>query len=210
MTVLYFKHDPSFVVLITDTLSTIEEGKPHMFVNKSYLYPSIDMIMVVTGIKQVGLDWNHRLLERLSVLDIDNLDLFTTKELKDIWNELTRNSDIGKNTATVYHFGWSNQDNQFVRYVYRSTNNFESEKSTEGGVGIKPVPEDSSNFADMDPIELIKKVKSEQDALASDKRIFIGGELVFTMMGKDKEIIIKKIHRFDDYYDLWEEMNKYY
>jgi hypothetical protein len=208
MSVLFFDHQPEQVILITDTLATDPDGTAKYFVNKVFSYPTMDMVMAATGIYQLALKWNEYLLERLIVKDIDNLNDFASTELQHLWSSLREEHHFDDRvTCTIYHFGWSEKDKQYIRYIYRSADNFASEKHLEGGIGIKPHPTSREDMKNLTPFELVKKIKSEQDELPHSKKLYIGGNLVVTILSRDTGIQSKLIHRFDDYEKHWLEMN---
>ncbi len=209
MSVLFFDHQPEHVGIITDTLATRgDDGTALYFVNKAFMYPTIEMVMAVTGIYQLALKWNEFLLEKIVVKNINNLDDFATDVLQRLWRELREEHHFNdKVTCTIYHFGWSEADNQYIRYSYRSAKQFKSEKHLDGGTGIKPPPNNIEDLKNLNPLDLIQKIKSEQDKLPHSKKLYIGGNLVLTILTRDIGIQSKLLHQFDDYEKHWLEMN---
>jgi hypothetical protein len=79
----------------------------------------------------------------------------------------------------MYHFGFPEDSDQLIRYVYRSTDSFEPERHEEPGFAIKPGPEgefEPPNDVD-EWVALAERIRAEQDARPAGERIYIGGEL---------------------------------
>jgi hypothetical protein len=206
MSLLIFQHYEKQVAVYTDTLATSTDGKPLAFCNKSFLLPHMGVVMVTTGILQLAEIWNSRLNGPILADDIDELNKFAPHDLKVIWSALE--GHYGQEievTGTIYHFGWSNKHERFVRYVYRSTNDFKSELYTENGLGVKPVPDSKIVAEGIDgAVELAKKIRSEQLAKPADERLYIGGELNMLLMLNDSGHPVvnqAKLIRFDGYDD---------
>ncbi len=212
MSLLVFQHYPTQVAIFTDTLATTPKGEALMFCNKSFTYPHIHMTMAVTGILQFADRWNSKINVGMLAEDIDMLDAHTPQQLRQIWQELSReNGGTMPGTSTIYHFGWSNKLKQFVRYVYRSEKGFQSECYPDVGIGIKPQPKETEGFVPPETvdavIEIAERLRKEQRQEPASSRVYIGGELVLTLM-QEQATVITKVHRFDDYASDWERMNR--
>lgn len=212
MSLLIFQHYPAQVAIFTDTLATTPEGEALLFCNKCFVYPHLNMTMAITGILQFAVKWNSRLMVNMIAKDIDMLDAHTPQQLRHIWQELSKkNNGIIPGTSTIYHFGWSNKLKQFVRYVYRSDKDFQSEHYPDVGIGVKPQPKETEGFVPPESLEAVievaEKLRTEQrQEPAGSRRIYIGGEIVLTLM-QEQATMITKVHRFDDYEADWETMN---
>lgn len=189
MSLLIYQHYENQVSVYTDTLATSLDGQALAFCDKSFLIPHMRVVMAVTGILQVAEVWLRRLNGPILAEDIDALDQFATKSLQSIWKGLEEHySSSIENTATVYHFGWSEQHKQYVRYIYRSEQNFATEVHTEPGIGVKPsrampaqsCPEGLDGIKEY--AEALRKLHLE---LPPEKRIYIGGELHMWLMGNE-------------------------
>lgn len=212
MSLLVFQHYPSHVAIFTDTLATTPKGEALKFCNKSFYCPYLHMTMAVTGILQFGDKWNSKLNVGMVAEDIDMLDAHTPQQLHQIWQELSReNGGTMPGTSTIYHFGWTNELKQFVRYVYRSEKGFQSEFYPDVGIGVKPQPKETEGFVPPETvdavIEVAERLRKEQRQEPVSSRIYIGGELVLTLM-QEQATVITKVHRFDDYTSDWESMNR--
>ncbi|MDO9129344.1 MAG: hypothetical protein Q7U34_05710, partial [Anaerolineales bacterium] len=101
-------------------------------------------------------------------------------------------------TTTVYHFGFSEEDNLIHTYVYRSVNNFVSERLPYG-VRVKPecIPSDTAQF----PTDL-KKIMDEQRAIQLSRpiseRVYIGGRIQVYHLTKSGFTIYTH-DQFDDF-----------
>lgn len=211
MSLLIFQHYPSQVAIFTDTLATTSKGEALMFCNKSFYCPNLQMTMAVTGILQFGDRWNSKINVGMVAQDIEMLDAHTPQQLRQIWQDLSReNGGVMPGTSTIYHFGWSNQLNQFVRYVYRSEKDFQSEYYPDVGIGVKPQPKETQGFVAPETVEAVievaERLRNEQRQEPASSRIYIGGEIVLTLM-QEQATVITKVHRFDDYDSDWESMN---
>jgi hypothetical protein len=211
MSLLIFQHYPTQVAIFTDTLATTPKGEALMFCNKSFNYPDLHMTMAVTGILQFGDRWNSNINVGMVAEDIDMLDAHTPQQLRQIWQELSReNGGAIPGTSTIYHFGWSNQLKQFVRYVYRSEKGFQSEYYPDVGIGVKPQPKETEGFVPPETVDAViavaERLREEQRQEPASSRIYIGGEIVLTLM-QEQATVITTVHRFDDYASDWESMN---
>lgn len=209
MSLLIFQHHPSQVAIFTDTLATTPKGEALMFCNKSFYYSDLHMAMAVTGILQFGDKWNSTINVGQVAKDIDMLDAQTPQQLRHIWHDLSReNGGTMPGTSTIYHFGWSNQLKQFVRYIYRSENDFQSEYSSDLGIGVKPQPKETEDFVAPETVEAVievaERLRNEQRQEPASIRIYIGGEIVLTLM-QEKATVITKVHRFEDYDSDWSD-----
>jgi len=166
MTLLMFNHAHDGHLVLTDTLATSAAGQPHLFQTKCWPLPHLNMVMVGTGSGNLFEAWYRTLQTSMLVRDIDNLDFHAPRVLRDLWDRVQSDHGSQVGTSTVYHFGFSSHG-VAIRYVYRSTNNFESELADEPGFGVKPQPlgpfDPPGTFEDF--VELAKMIRHEQDAL---------------------------------------------
>jgi len=209
MSLLMFMHQEKSALILTDTLATTPAGEPFMFHSKAWVIPHMNMAVAITGIANFGAKWNEFLRNSLIACDVDMVDQFAPEQLRQIWAELLDEFELdGEPTATIYHFGFPSESEQLVRYVYRSTSNFESERWEQPGFGIKPEPEGTLQVpTDFDEwVDLAKHVRAEQDELPADKRIYIGGELYLLLIQNWQSQLVR-LYRFDDYEQAWLDMN---
>lgn len=212
MSLLLFAHNPKEVYIFTDTLATTQDGEPTLFCNKSFVQPHLNMTMAMTGVQELGNRWNSRLMASMLAQDVDMLDLHTPQQLRQIWQDLAgENRGPMPQFSTIYHFGWSNEQQQFVRYVYRREKDFESECHLDSGFGVKPHPKNQEGLDQPKTVETIialaERIRSEQQQEPASSRVYIGGELVMVQM-QEQGTVIAKVHRFDDYDSAWDSMNR--
>jgi hypothetical protein len=207
MTLLMFLHEDDSALVITDTLATDHEGKPLNFVDKCVAVPSMNLVVATTGYQQLMLRWVDQLRERVQARDIVMLDEQTPAVLREIWAELQAEHGPLPGTATVYHFGFDERTGHCRRFAYRSSSDFVSEAGLTPAFGVKPGPVDGSRqegLSDDELIEFARKIRRQQDDLAED-RIYIGGDLVFTKLSRNA-ILSRRVFRWEDQYDHWQEM----
>lgn len=209
MSLLMFEHDVDSVSIITDTLATVPGGDPLMFQSKAWALPHLNMAIAVTGVANLGARWNEFVVSSAIVQHIGTLDSLATAELQRIWSALQNEFGTTAGTATIYHFGFEPGTDSPVRYTYRSTNGFSSERSEGPGFGVKPPPE---TFAPEAPdsleghIALAVRLKQENDNFLTETRIYIGGDLQQLIL-VDNQSITRRVHRFADYDETWALMN---
>jgi hypothetical protein len=204
-----FRKDPGEIAIVMDTLATTIDGEPYLFMTKSHLFPHLDMVMVTTGIAQLGNRWAIFLQDHILARDAEMLDLYTPDVLRALWAELDAEDDLGGKSATVYHFGRSEATNQYVGFAYRSEKNFFSDPIPDG-FGVKPAPLNRNELvepASLDEwIAMATRIRKEQEALPAAQRLYIGGALVLTVLTQGVATTTV-IHRFDDYDATWNSMN---
>lgn len=201
MSSLIFHTEQNQVLIATDTLATSYEGDPAYFTTKAFIMPHLRMIICGTGIAGFLGEWFIRINDRLVLNGIDNLDCHTTKNLRLIRTVFKKKHTIPNNlTTTIYHFGFSEEDNTIHSYVYRSINNFRSEKLAYG-TGIKPEIEINRSYKIPDDIKLImtKQRESENNRPKND-RVYIGGEIQIHQLTNDG-FYIYTLDKFENYYE---------
>lgn len=144
MSLLIFNHQPDQVAIITDTLATTPEGDPLLFTNKVWAVPHMQLLMSGTGVAQLHEAWYRRLNTSLLARDIDQAGLWAPDMLRTLWAELQQRHGSTDATSTVYHFGIPEGEEHFVRYAFRSANNFRAERESEPAVALKPAPIDEA------------------------------------------------------------------
>jgi hypothetical protein len=177
MSSLIFYTEPNQALVATDTLGVDEVGQPFIFVNKASYLPDIRTIIAGTGVGGFATDWAQIVNSRFRVSGIGNLNLHTTQALRELWADYKHKYQISdEGTSTVYHFGFCEVDQIIKTFVYRSTNDFQSE-SIGYGTGVKP----ECKILEGNLVETIPLMMAEQrriqDATDANIRIYIGGEI---------------------------------
>ena len=202
-----FSEDETSVMIVTDTLATSVTGEAFMFQSKAWHLPHFNMALAVTGTANLGAEWNQYLRTSAVAQHVQMIDTFAPEALRGLWRGIQdQHGDAG--TATIYHFGFVPGSDHIIRYVYRSTRDFESERTDGTGFGVKPPPETfelTAPYEISEFIELATKIREENDAGKTEVRIDIGGELHLLYV-KDRFSQTAVVHRFPDYDDHWREM----
>lgn len=201
MTAAIFSINPDQIVLAMDTLAMAGETKtPYFFTTKFYPLPHLYGAMFATGVGDLATQWFVK-LERFLAHDIHQLDEYVTPALQRLGVEFGLNSN---QTTTVYHLGFSENEQRYVGFAYRSTNDFKSERLPYGLATKPPVHgATATNYADF--IGIMEEQRAADNTLPPDERVFIGGE-IHVLDLHSKTMTIQTIHRFDDYDSLYEKM----
>lgn len=200
MSSLIFHTEPEQVFVATDTLATSPEGEPFMFTTKAFIVPHLQMMMCGTGVGGFLGKWFIQVNDRMVVRDVDHLDYHTPQILAETWHNHKKEFSIPDSfMTTVYHFGFSDEDGLIHSYAYRSANNFQSERFSQYGVGVKPecrVPKGYELPTD------IKKMMDEQRAVQAsfpkEERIYIGGKILIHHLTKFGFSVFT-LDEFEDY-----------
>ncbi|WP_277213694.1 hypothetical protein [Isoptericola croceus] len=209
MILLSFHHQEYSALIMTDTLATTRGGEPLIFQSKAWAVPHINMAIANTGVGNFGGRWNEYLRSSLLATDIEMVKEFAPEALRLTWSQVISEYEIDEvPTTTMYHFGYPTDSDRLVRYVYRSAEDFESERHEEPGFAINPWPEgDFEVPVDDDSwVALAQRVRAEQNVRPAEDRIYIGGELYLLILGNWQSQTIR-LHRFDDYEQAWLDMN---
>ncbi|MFZ2050522.1 MAG: hypothetical protein WB698_15540 [Solirubrobacteraceae bacterium] len=208
MSLLLFQLSPESVIVATDTLATRVDGRPFLLVSKCMVLPHLGSVIAFTGTAGIGQRWAAAIHANLLCRDFDMLDQHTPDSLRLIATEMEDEQGPISGSSTVYHFGYSEMDEQYVGFAYRSEKDFASERLP-CGFGIKPPPTalPTDNPATIEAmVELADQIRGEQNALPLVDRLHIGGELVFTVLA-ERHIYVNTVHRFGDFDAQWQAMN---
>jgi hypothetical protein len=210
MSLLMFTLAPEGALVMTDTLATTPAGDPHLLVTKCGIVPHLNLVMAGTGVAQLTERWRNTVYSHMLCRDIDMLNVHAPAALRDIWmNAKDEFPDaVIDPSATVYHLGFSEPRREYVGYAYRSTNGFTPEEMGPG-FRVKPQPQTplTEPPAEIDEwINLAQRLREEQSAFPKETRVHIGGDLVFIVL-QQGAILVRKVHRFEDFEPMWLEMN---
>jgi hypothetical protein len=208
MTVLNFAITQDGVFVVMDTLVTCDNG-PAFFTSKATPVPHLNGLICGTGFQRFFHLWSLRVLGGIVSLDISHLDQYATENLREVWDELP-DEQRRAGTSTIYHFGYDRCDDEFVGYAYRSTNDFESEQLP---CGIATKPPYLGNlplvgFPD-DFVEVCRAQRTEQDQIASEDRVYMGGQVTaYTMQRNQRRegtvwYGIETAHEFEDFDEMY-------
>lgn len=188
MTVLNFLLTDAAVYLLTDTvLSDPEDLSPITFSTKVHALPHLQAVICGTGHAQLIAEWVALVNLSLPARDILDLDRFAPAKLGALSaRHGSEDADARQFTTTLYHFGFDERTSRFAGFAYRSADGFRSEPLPQG-FGFKPAPAwdfDSRKITKLPEhfIAITKKQKAQDEATEPDKRVGVGGQLVFCHM----------------------------
>ncbi len=208
-----WRQDPDSIQIVTDTLYTDMQGNARNFQSKCWPMPHLKLAMAGTGLASVLETWHTTLQQGMLSRDITMLNNHVPSALRQIWAHTLSNPELppdARPTVSLYHFGVDEQTAALVRYVYRSTRNFEPEFYAEPSFAVKPAPSGGivDQPADLNQmVQLACQLRQEQDAQPAAQRVSLGGDLVLTVINADSIITTASIFRWPDYDSLWNEMS---
>lgn len=199
MSSLIFCTDAEQAFVATDTLAVSYNGEPAFFTTKAFIVPHLSMIIAGTGVTGLLGKWFVQVNDRMVVQGINNLDFHTPNGLSNLWSSHKQEFSIPDHlTSTIYHFGFSEDDELIQSYAYRSANDFSSE-SIKYGLGVKPecnIPENYTLPLDI-PAMMRDQIKHQSLQLPGDK-LYIGGEIQVIHLTKDG-FNAYSLCKFDEY-----------
>jgi hypothetical protein len=198
---LIFYTDENQALIATDTLATsaTEPGTPFKFTTKAFIIPHLRMIIAGTGCGGFCDKWFLQINDKMIVKGIVNLDHHTPRNLTLLWSSHKEEFSIPDDvTTTVFHFGFSEEDQKICSYMYSTAYDFEPKMIT---YGLSGKPE----FNCPEPYELPKDFKTIMESqrklqLSETKknRVYIGGEIQVIHLTKDG-FSSYPLCKFDDY-----------
>ena len=206
MTALVYYFEPNAVFVAMDTLALSEDHKPAIFTSKIFPVLHLNGIICGTGLGPFVVDWFKRVNSGMLALDIPHLDEFTPGQLRAARKDYVIDDE---NTVTIYHFGFSESEQKFRGFAYRSKSDFNSEELPYNSVAIKPfveldLSERPLNLPE-DFIDIVSRQRDADNALPINKRLGVGGEIHFIYMTPGN-ICINRAYRFSDHSDLYNQM----
>jgi hypothetical protein len=197
---LIFHTDREQAFIATDTLVTSSDGKPAFFTTKAFVVPHLRMIMAGTGVVFLG-KWFIHVNDEMLLKGVDNLDDHAPDSLARIWktHKETRHAPVPDNvTTTVYHFGFSEEEDVIHSYAYRSVNNFRSE-ALPYNLYVKPECEIPQRY--QLPMDIKAMMDSQRDIQATrpkSERVYIGGQIQIHHLMRER-FEIRTLDRFEDF-----------
>ncbi len=194
MTALNIFFEPNQVCIATDTLAC-DGGLPRLYASKIFPLSHLNGVLCGTGAFGLLMDWFVAIQSGAIVRDIIELDQFTPEQLQRLGEKYGLDE---QHTTTIYHFGYSETEERFRGFVYRSTNAFASEE-LEYQIRLKPavdIGEVTSLPADFIKAMKLQRQMDKQQPVSS--QVGIGGEIHFAVL-RPGSINITNCHRFEDY-----------
>jgi hypothetical protein len=188
MSSLLFFTDANEVIVATDTLLHYPGGADPGHVSKAIALPHIKMIIAATGSATLFNRWIGLVNEQGLALNVDAVDAHAPEVLQSLWRELNAQfPTLHKQTATIYHFGFSDDTGKIHGFAYRSVSNFASERLAYG-LGLKPELIDKtgidwSSFPNCAP--QIMQAQELQESRKAEGRVYIGGTVQINQMTRD-------------------------
>jgi len=180
MSSLLFYTEAKEAIVATDTLLHYPDGYAPGYSSKAFAIPHLRMIVAGTGSAALFNRWIGLVNEQGFALDVDSVNLHASESLQSLWRELNAQFPaMHEQTATIYHFGFSDKTGNIHGYVYRSGSNFKSEWLAYG-FGIKP------QLVDVSAIDLssfpecaveIMRAQEVQESRKAEGRVYIGGSV---------------------------------
>ena len=188
MSSLLFYTDENEAIVATDTLLHYSVDTPPGFTSKTFAIPHMRMIIAATGSALLFSRWIGLVNNQGFALDVDAVDAHAPQELQALWRELNRHVPaLQDKTATIYHFGISDDSGKIHGIAYRSVSDFKSER-LDYGLGVKPelidmAGIDWNSFPACAP-EIMRAQSRHEDQKPRD-RVYIGGTTEVTHLTKD-------------------------
>ena len=188
MSSLLFYTDENEAIVATDTLLHYSVDTPPGYVSKAIAIPHMRMVIAATGSALLFSRWVGLVNNQGFALDVDTVDAHAPQELQALWSELNRYVPALKDqSATIYHFGISDNSGKIHGFAYRSVSEFKSE-ALNYGLGVKPelldkAGVDWSSFPTCAPE--IMRAQSRQEEGKTKDRVYIGGSVYVTHLTED-------------------------
>lgn len=187
MSSLLFYTDENEAIVATDTLLHYAVDTPPGSISKAIAIPHLRLIIAATGSAHLFNSWIGLVNNDGFALDVDEINIHAPKALQTLWEELdTQLSSVLQQTATIYHFGTSDDTGKIHGFAYRSGSNFKSE-SLEYGLGIKPELMDKTGI-DWNSFPLsapsIMRAQAQQESRKIKDRVYIGGTVEIVHLSK--------------------------
>ncbi len=187
MSSLLFYTDENEAIVATDTLLHYSVDTPPGYASKAISIPHMRMIIAATGSALLFSRWVGLVNNQGFALDVNAVDVHAPQELQALWSELNRHLPaLHDQSATIYHFGISDDSGKIHGFAYRSVSDFKSEL-LDYGLGVKPELMDNggidlSSFPDCAP-EIMRAQSRQEDEKTKD-RVYIGGTTQVTHLTK--------------------------
>jgi hypothetical protein len=198
MTAIAFILEPTRVSIAMDTLIVDHQKKmPLNFQRKFLSIPEINIAICGTGVIDLINEW-FKLVSASSAKGIDDLNSITPSALR---YTSSRHQGSYVASSTLYHFGYSKINRQYVGYAYKSENEFESERLADSTLIYKPavdikIPDDVQVPQFL--VDILLKQESEDRQQITANQVGIGGEIDYLEM-QDLKVSIDTVHRFNSY-----------
>lgn len=200
MTALNWIINNDYIVVSTDTLATLQNKQPYMYVNKIFPVPHLRLVICGTGSHKLLTDWYIEVQTKILSRDFDFVNLHAQRTLAKLNESLPKNSK-----STIYHFTYDEKKQGCVGFIFRSEKNFECEEIPNGLATRPPLSSEfvleTNSKAETDQdyfIEIMKEQKRLDDISTNSEKVGIGGEIQFLFFSPNR-LIHETIYRFESY-----------
>lgn len=185
MSALIYQINEHQIVIATDTLAVRPDGSFAYFTSKTAALPHLNIAIAGVGVAGLS-DQVYMFANSIGISGIHELSERLPEFLRGLWAHM--NDELGPApdgvTSTVYTFGFD--DGVPYGYAHELSSNFEARPLRAPSVGAKPTDgiatEDLALKSPADIIGIMKKQKAAQDARPANKRLYIGGQIQFTII----------------------------
>ena len=179
-----------------DTLATFNEGQPCYFTSKAIPLPHLNMLIAVTGVAVMLTDFLADINNRV-IRGPEDLAFKAPELLQKIWMEYRGRGSLGpawppeNHTATIFHFGFSEETGQMVGYQHHSGNDFAAEALS--GKGGKPDADLAGEPLEGLPenLRLLIAQQHADEQRPDNERVHIGGNAIGFIIQKGGMAIVQ-------------------
>jgi hypothetical protein len=204
MSALNFIAAGHVAIVVADTLGvSAKTGKASNFCTKVMVLPHLRMLVAALGSIDVATAWYAELQGHMVVPGVAAASMHAPAALQKIW----RNYSATQMTSKIYHIGADEVSGDIRVFAFESAKDFQCEEKE---LPIRVISPSTIGISTTDAksVEALLKIVIQQreEDLARPKleRLGIGGEVIATtIIGKD--IMMKTVHRFEDYDDCYRE-----
>lgn len=211
MSALIYIYTLDKVILSADTLSVDMDKNPSCYVSKILPVPHLKTVICGTGFRPILSKWYKVAMENIIGFDITALNCHAPSNLRSFLRE---DQAHVQGTTSVYHFGYSETENKLKGYSFKSEDNFDQKELEIDDISIKPAHPGVNEILQKTAgshhwnseefhIEIIKELKSLDDALPVSGRVGIGGEIQWLELFDKGQFSMKTIYRFPDFDDVY-------
>jgi hypothetical protein len=178
MSSLIYKVEKNQVFIATDTLATLN-GRAIRFTTKAFPLPHLRMVIAGIGLDGFLDHWLVA-LNAEPLRGIDTLNEHAQAGLLNVLRSFKKQFPGMDETASVYHFGFSENTGVIQAFAYKSEEQFEP-RQIAYGLYLKPsVPEDAIPQDILHPSDIPRIMAAQraiQAKLPKEARVSIGGEI---------------------------------
>lgn len=200
MTALIYVIEKDQLRLAMDTLIVSADDKsPLEYQNKFVVFPNVNVVIAGTGLAEFIYSWFLHLENKICDIGFDQLIRSSSSELLHLERQC-KNFEI--TDSTVYQFGYSEQEQCYAGFAFRSPKHWVAERLPYDSLGYKPQVElpQINDVNQQTFVEIMVEQRRVDLTRPVVDRVGIGGDVqLVTMSGG--AITVEQLHRFDGYED---------